>query len=210
MRRAALSCLLLAALVGACAEMRQTPPLARVPPGLGVAVADPIPALVQEMAEALADGGRSLAGNPVATARTIGRMEFVAAEFRRDPRWAPLPTAVETELRSARLEWRDALGIRAGAAPETVAAALGRAAIALQGGDTRAAAVALDPALFEPGGPVAVARLAAPGPLPQSRIAANLARDGVARITQARLEGPTGALDPNAGLLGVTGESPLR
>lgn len=200
MRRAILACLFAAVLLGACAEMREPPPLSRVPAGLGVAAADPVPAMVNEAAVALGDAGRSLAGNPAATARTIGRLEFADAEFRRDPRWAPLPTAVATELRTARLEWRSALGIRAGAAPEAAAAALGQAAIALGAGETRAAAAALDPAVFEPGGAVTVARLTAPGPLPQSRIASGVARDELARLARLRLAGPTGALDPDAGL----------
>ncbi len=203
MRRAILTCLFAAGLLGACAEMRAPPPLSRVPPGLGVVAADPIPAMVEEAALALADAGRSLAGNPAGTARAIGRLEFAGAEFRRDPRWAPLPTAVETELRTARLEWRAALGIRAGATPEATAAALGRAAIALGAGDTRAAAAALEPALFEPGGAVTLARLTAPGPLPQSRIASGAAREEVARLARLRLAGPTGALDPYAGDLGL-------
>lgn len=204
MRRRALTSLLAAGLFGACAEMRTPPPLSRVPPGLGVASGDPVPAMVEAAALALGDGGRSLAGNPAATARAIGRLEFADAEFRRDPRWAPLPTAVATELRTARLEWRSALGIRAGAAPETAAAALGRAAVALDAGETRTAAAALDPALFEPGGPVTLARLTAPGPLPQSRIASGAAREEVVRLAQLQIAGPTGALDPNAGLLGYT------
>jgi hypothetical protein len=197
--------LLLLAHLGACAEMREPPALSRVPPGLGVASADPVPAMAAEAAAALAGGGGGLAGDPAATARAFGRLELVAAEFRRNPRWAPLPTAVETELRTARLEWRAALGIRSGAAAEAVAAALGRAALALQGGDTRAAAAALDPALFEPGGQVTLARLTAPGPLPQSQIASAVARDEAARLGQQQLSGPSGALDPNAGLLGGFG-----
>lgn len=209
MIRRALSCLLPALLLAGCAEMQAPPPMARVPPGLGVAAADPVPAMLEDAAAALADGGRSLAGRPAATARAIGRLELVAAEFRRDPRWAPLSTAASTELRSAWLEWRDALGIRSGAAPEAVAAALGRAALALDAGDTRAAAAALDPALFEPGGPVAVARLAAPGPLPQSRIASAAAREEVQRLARLQLSGPTGALDPNAGLLRLGEPTPL-
>ncbi|HEV7267053.1 MAG TPA: hypothetical protein VGN83_19385 [Falsiroseomonas sp.] len=205
MTRTVLHCLLLAALLGGCAEMREPPTLSRVPPGLGVESADPVPAMASETAAALAGAGRGLAGNPAATARAFGQLELVAAEFRRDPRWAPLPTAVETELRTARLEWRAALGIRSGASPGAVATALGRAALALQGRDTGAAAAALDPALFEPGGPVTLARLTAPGPLPQSMIAGTLARDESARLGELRLGGPTGALDPHAGLLGGLG-----
>lgn len=201
MHRSVPALMLAAALLGACEEMRQPPALSRVPVGLGVAAADPVPAMAGEAAAALADAGRSLAGNPADTARTIGQMELIAAEIRRDPRWAPLPTAVEAELRNARLEWRSALGIRSGAGPDAVAAALGRASTALRGGATREAAAALDPALFEPGGNVTVARLASPGPLPQSRIASSATRAEMARMAQLRIGGPVGALDPNAGVL---------
>lgn len=203
MRRAVLSCLFVAAWLAGCAEMREPPPLARVPPGLGLEAPDPVPAMVEAAARALRDNGRSLAGNPAATARAVGRLELVATEFRRDPRWAPMPSSVESELRSARLEWRSALGIRSGAAPEAVAAALGRAALALDAGETRAASGALDPALFETGGTVTLARLAAPGPLPLSRQASAAARDGVARLARLQLGGTTGALDPNRAPLGL-------
>lgn len=200
--------LLLAALLGGCAEMRTPAPASRVPAGLGVMAGDPLPAIAAEAAGAFGDAGRSLAGRPAATARAVGQGEFLAAELRRDARWAALPTAVETELRTARIEWRDALGIRANAAPEAVAAALGRAGIALSGNDTRAAAAALDPALFEPGGTVTLARLAAPGPLPQARSATTLASAEMARLAQQRGGGLSNALDPDAGLLGVGSGAP--
>lgn len=193
--------LLLAVMLGACAEMRT--PASRIPPGLGVVAGDPLPAIAADAAAALRDAGAGLAGRPGATARAIGQMELLDVALRADPRWAPLPTAVTTEFRTARLEWRAALGIRAGAAPEPVAAALGRAAIALGANDTRAAAAALDPALFEPGGAVTLARLAAPGPLPTARSASALAEGEMARLTRMQGGGLVNALDPNAGLLGL-------
>lgn len=195
--------LLLAGLVGACAEMRTPAPASRIPPGLGVVAGDPLPAMAAESAAALRDAGAGLAGRPGQTARAIGQMEFLDVALRTDPRWAPLPTAVATETRTARLEWRAALGIRAGAAPEAVAASLGRAAIALGANDARAAAAALDPALFEPGGVVTLARLAAPGPLPASRSASALTEGEMARLARMRSGGLVNALDPDAGLLGL-------
>lgn len=195
--------LLLAAMLGACAEMRTPAPASRIPPGLGVVAGDPLPAMAAEAAASFRDAGAGLAGRPGAAARAIGQMEFLDTALRADPRWAPLPTAVETEIRTARLEWRAALGIRAGAAPEAVAASLGRAAIALGANDARMAAAALDPALFEPGGAVTLARLAAPGPLPASRSASALTEGEMARITRIRSGGLVNALDPDAGLLGL-------
>uniref|UniRef100_UPI001F313D23 hypothetical protein n=1 Tax=Falsiroseomonas oryziterrae TaxID=2911368 RepID=UPI001F313D23 len=97
-----------------------------------------------------------------------------------------------------RAEWRNALGIRAGAAPEAVAAALGRAAIALGVNETSRASAALDPVLFEPGGNVTLARLAAPGPLPQTAFATRAAREEAGRLQALQLSGPAAALDPDA------------
>jgi len=209
--RALLLCLLSLA---ACAEMRAPPAATRIPPGLGVVAADPMPAIMDEAAGALAGDGRGLAGRPGTTARAIGQAELIAAEIRRDPRWAPMPSAVEAELRAARAEWRNALGIRAGAAPEAVSAALGRAAVALGANDTPRASAALDPTLFEPGGNVTLARLAAPGPLPQTAFAARAARDEAGRLQALQLSGPAAALDPDAARSPIAiGESlnrPLR
>ncbi len=148
----------LAALLGACAEIRTPAPASRVPAGLGVMAGDPLPAIAADAAAAFGDAGRSLAGRPAATARAVGQGEFLAAELRRDARWAGLSTAVETELRTARIEWRAALGIRAGAAPDAVAAALGRAGVALANNDTRGAAQRDDARERGDGAPRAAAR----------------------------------------------------
>ncbi|WP_137180455.1 hypothetical protein [Roseomonas sp. AR75] len=197
MRRRSLPGLLLLALPG-CAEMRQQPELARVPPGLGVVAADPVPAMVAEAAAALSSAGASLNGHPAETARALGQMEFVIEAFRRNPRWSPISIGTITELRTARTEWREAIGIDAAADGAAVAEALGRASLSLRESSTQGAAAALAPALFQPGGAPTVARLAAPGPLPQSRIASAMARDDVQRMQRLQIGGVTGALDPNA------------
>jgi hypothetical protein len=201
----ALAVLLLAAGLMGCAEMREAPPASRIPPGLGVVAADPVPALAADAAAALRDGGASLAGRPGTTARAIGQLEFISAEFARDPRWAPVPTAATAQLRTGWLEWRSALGIRSGASGEAAATALGRAAIALGNNDTRAAAAALDPAVFDPGGAPNLARLAAPGPLPETAIAARLVAQATAAARARALSGPMGALDPDAGRVVMPG-----
>jgi hypothetical protein len=203
MSRTLAALLLGVGLLAGCAEMREPVALSRIPPGLGVVAADPLPAMAAEAAASFADGGRSLAGRPGATARAVGQGEILGAELRRDPRWAGLPTVIESELRTARLEWRAALGIRVGAAPDAVGAALGRAAIALAAGDTRGGAAALDPALFEPGGAVTLARLAAPGPLPTARSATALLEREIMRLARQRGGGLSNALDPDAGLVGL-------
>lgn len=198
--------LLLAAVVllGACEEMRTPPPAARVPPGLGVMAADPIPAMAAEAAAALGTG-RAPQGRPGEIARAIGQMELVTQSLTRDPRWGAMPTTVNAELTPARLEWRSVLGIRAGATPDAAATALGRAAIAMGRNDARGAAAALDPAVFDPGGAPTLARLAAPDPMPQTAIAARVAAEAAQALMARQQVGITVALDPDAGRVNMPG-----
>ncbi len=198
MRRAGILMVGLLAL-GACAEMKTPASASRVPPVLAAGQADPVRAAIAEAALLFEDGGRSLARDPARTARAAALLEVVAAETARDPRWAPLGSGISFELRAARLETRAALGIRSGADPDAVAQALATAHAALLRGDTIAARNALDPALFEPGGAGTLARLAAPGPLPQTRNATALTQEAARRQDRERVGGLAGALDPQAG-----------
>lgn len=194
--------LLLCCLVlGACAELRTPPPGSRVPAALAAGSVDPVPRIAGESASAFADAGRSMLGDPARMARAAAQLEVLAVELARDPRWAALPAGVSLEMRAARTELRAALGTRAGADPDAVARALAAAHVALARGDRAAAAASLDGALFDPGGVVVLARLANPGPLPQARIATTLAQTEMAGVSDARLGGVTGALDPDAMLL---------
>lgn len=197
--------LLFAALLAGCAEMREPPPLSRVPPGLGVVSPDPVPAMAADAAAALAGGGQALAGRPGVTARAIGQLELVTAEFSTNARWAPVPPAVTAQMRAARAEWRSAIGIRDAAAPAAVATALGRVSIAMAANDSRSAATSLDAAVFDPGGAPNLARLAAPGPLPETAIAASLASQAAEAVRARALSGPIGALDPDAGRVVMPG-----
>jgi hypothetical protein len=194
------SLLLVAALAG-CAEMRTPATTSRIPAVLTAGSADPVRGMLAEAAGAFADGGRSMLGDPARLARAGAQLELVTAELARDPRWAPLPSGVNLEMRAARTELRAALGTRAGAGPDEVARALAAAHLALVRGDRAAAAAALTPALFEPGGAVVLARLSNPGPLPQARIATGLAQTEVSGLAASRIGGITGALDPDALLL---------
>ncbi|HZF77747.1 MAG TPA: hypothetical protein VE033_18155, partial [Acetobacteraceae bacterium] len=108
-------------------------------------------------------------------------------------------TTAGFELRTARTELRAALGTRSGAAPDDVIRALVAAQSAISRNDRAAAAAALSPALFEPGGTVTLARLVAPGPLPQARLATTIAREGVERLEADRAGGLGAFLDPGAG-----------
>jgi hypothetical protein len=196
--RPALMALSILALAG-CAELRAPPPSARIPTVLGAGNADPLRDAVGQAALAYADGGRSLTNNPAAMARAAAQVELMTVEFQRDLRWAPLPSGVLFELRGARLEGRAALGIRAGADPDSVVRALAAAHMALRRDDRAAAVAALRAELFEPGGAETLALLTRPGPLPQGRIATSLARDEVERLARSRVWGLTGALDPHSG-----------
>ena len=184
-----------------CAEMRTPAPASRIPGVLHAGNPDPVIGVVGEAADAFADAGRSLANDPARMARAAAQVEVMTAEFARDLRWAPLSPGVGFELRGARVELRSALGIRAGADPDRVVRALAGAHAALVRGDRQAAAAALDPALFEPGGAGNLAYLSRPGPLSQSRIATALARDEVSRLVRSNVWGLAASLDPDAGWL---------
>lgn len=199
-RRVAASALALGAallLVVGCEEMRRPPPGSWVPPTLAAGSPDPVRDAAMGAAAAFANGGRDLVGRPAETARGAAQLEVITVEFMRDPRWAPLPPNVTFELRSAAVELRSALGVRPEAQPEAVVRALANAARALELGDRGAAAAALPPSLFVPGGQGTLERLEAPGPLPQAQIAASLAGQEVARLERDRRWGLTGALDPS-------------
>jgi hypothetical protein len=181
--------------------MRTPAPAMRTPAVLAASSPDPVRDVVVEAAAAFEDSGRALANDPARLARAAAQVELMAVEFARDLRWAPLPAGVGFELRAARTELRAAIGIRAGADGEAVLRALVAAHVALLRGERAAAARALDPALFEPGGAGTLAYLARPGPLPQSRIATALARDEVERLARSQVWGLSGALDPQSGWL---------
>jgi hypothetical protein len=163
-RRAALAALLL----GACAEIRQKPRL----PVFGDASADPVRTAMAALPIAFAEQGRSLAGQPVATALAAARLEYVVAALQRDPRYSAVPQGVVRDMLLARNELRTALDMAPDLAPPAAVAALTAAARALEVGDTAAAAGALTAPGFRPGGAGSVARLADLGPVPQASLAA--------------------------------------
>jgi hypothetical protein len=182
--------------VAGCAELQAPRSAGRVPPVLAAGNPDPVRAAVPAAARAFADQGRSLARQPAAAARAAAQLELITDELARDQRWAPLPTNVGFELRSARSELRAALGTRPDAPPEAVVRALANAYAALSREDRAAAAAALSPELFNPGGAETLDRLSSPGPLPQAGIATALADQEVTRLERDRRWGQGLALDP--------------
>jgi hypothetical protein len=177
MRRAALLILLGAA---GCAEMQQRPPTP--PMGLAAGAPDPARAAIQGAAQAFADRGRGLSGQPVAGAMAAAQLEYATEALATDPRFAPVPEAVRRQMELARTELRDALGVQEAAAPRPVIDGLLAAAQALRARNPAAAARALPAPLFRPGGERSVARLGELGPLPQASNASALLAQQIAQL----------------------------
>ncbi|WP_043334879.1 hypothetical protein [Belnapia moabensis] len=177
MRRAGLLLLLAAA---GCAEMRQRPPTP--PMDLAASASDPARAAIGGAAQAFADRGRGLSGQPVAAAMAAARLEYATDALATDPRFAPIPEAIRRQMELARTELRDALGVQESAPPRPVIDGLLAAARALRANDRAAAARALPAPLFRPGGERSVARLGDLGPLPQASNATALLAQQIAQL----------------------------
>lgn len=170
-RRALLSLLILA---GCSAEGFVTPEVARLPRDSVEGAGDPTRAAVSRAAYAFANQA-TLNGNPGAAARAIADMEYLAASLPSDPRFQQRDPLLPVRLSQARTEWRQALGIPAGAPAQPLIDRLYAVWRAMRAGDQAAAAAALPPSLIPPGGQAVLAKLAALPPLPQTALAANAA-----------------------------------
>ncbi|SDB44652.1 hypothetical protein [Belnapia rosea] len=171
--------LLLLAAAG-CAEVRQRPPAP--PMDLAAGAADPARQAIQGAAQAFADRGRGLSGQPAAGALAAAQLEFATDALARDPRFAPVPEAVRRQMELARTELRDALGVQEAAPPRPVIDGLLAAARALRANNQSAAARALPAPVFRPGGERSVARLGELGPLPQASNATALLAQQIAQL----------------------------
>ena len=161
--------LLLAACAGPAARPAADVPLA-MPAGAG----DPVRAAVLAAAPAFADTA-ALAGRPAEAARQAARLEWLAASLVQQADWRRATPLLGPTLRSGRAEMRGALGVPDSAAPAAVAAALLRAAGALEEGQPSRAEAALDPISAGQGRAV-LRRLAALPPLPRAASATALAQ----------------------------------
>lgn len=165
-------------LLAGCAELR-TPPQA--PPAVltGTPSAGaPLRAAVEATAAAFANAGAGLAGRPAEAALALARFEALQMEVAGGRAWPSLSPSLAFAMRTARDENRAAIGAAQQAPGEDILRALGTVAARLRAGDRAAAAAALPPALFEPGGETTLDRLAEPGPLPAAEQAsAALARE---------------------------------
>jgi hypothetical protein len=179
-------------LLGACAA---TAPVetASLPRDAVDGVGDPTRAAVLGTAYAFAAPDR-LAGRPEAAARAAAQVEYLASEIPAGPRYVEWSPAIGMELRGARAELRQALGIPPTLRPQAVVDALYNAARALRNGDTPGAEVALR-AAEAAGQPALLLRLAALPPLPRTRIATAMAQQEMVRVDQDQRMGGAGSND---------------
>jgi hypothetical protein len=128
------------------------------------------------------------AGRPAEAARALVQLEFLADAFADDPRYAPeVQPTVLFQLRQARAEAREAIGVAPDAPPEVVIEALRRAAAALDAGsEARAEAALAARDVFTLGPRATLARLGALPPLPRTRIAAGAVAAELDRLDRRR------------------------
>jgi hypothetical protein len=171
----------LAAALGLAACAAQQPqPNARLPYDAVIGAGDPLRSAVATTSTVFSSPDR-LAGQPEQAARAVAQMEFVAVEMETNPRFTGEVSISPARYALARDEWRRALGIPAGMAPQRVIDSLYASARALGSGQTEAAAAALPPSVFPQGGAATLTRLAALPDLPLTNQAAVDANDTLRR-----------------------------
>lgn len=180
-RRAA--CLAALGVLAGCAN-RPPPPEAHLPLEPGQVFADPVRQAILHASYAFATRG-SMNGRPWEAAQAISEIEFLAVELDVNQRWIEMSPLAKMALVQARPEWRGALGIPADAPPQAVIDALTRVRQAYGAQDTAAAAAALQPPLFTPGGAQALARLSELPPLPRTARAAMMTQQELTRMDQS-------------------------
>lgn len=128
-------------------------------------------------------------GQPARAALVAAQLEFLAFEFRTNPRYAPAVNPATTQqLDRAREEMRGFLGIAPAAPPPQVIAALRQVSAALEAGDRgRAETILNQPAIFTAGPLVTLARLSAMPRLEQTRIAAGMAAAEIRQLDNRRV-----------------------
>ncbi len=179
---------LIFALLLLCAACGPLPPSANLPADAVTGAGDPMRVLILRSAHAFGRAA-TLAGQPAAAARALADMEYLAAELPQAPRWYEMPPQVGFDLAAARQEWRAALGIAPGTAPQPIIDAF----YGLARGETPPLPASSFPAPAE-----TLARLAALPPLPRTSLAAARAQEELTRMDQQGRMGQGG--DSGAGL----------
>jgi len=153
-----------------------TPPETARLPNFGDFVSiDPVRYSLEQSAYLLTER-QYLTGRPWEAAKVIAGLEFVTVELRYGPRWTEFSPLASLGFARARAEWRSALGIAADAPPQAVIDAMTLLRNAYAAQSLTAAAAALRPPLFTPGGQETLARLADLPGLPETTQAALFAR----------------------------------
>lgn len=135
-------------------------------------IGDPVRGAALHAPQNLGDTSR-YAGRPAEAALAAAQLEFLDAELRRNPRYAPeIDPSVTQRLGFARSEMRAQLGIRQDAPPETVIPALRAVHASLAAGSPARAEAALAGPDFPAGGAATLARLATLPRLPRTAEAA--------------------------------------
>lgn len=168
--------------LGALAGCATGPYPTAVLPSYGASVTlDPARQSIIQTAYVFASPG-SMAGRPWEAAQAISEAEFLAVELNYGQRWIEMSPLVKQAFVQARPEWRGALGIDLAAPPQAVIDAFTSLRLAYGAQDAAAAAAALQPPLFTPGGAATIARLANLPPLPRTAWAASMAQDEMWRM----------------------------
>ncbi|MCW8084550.1 hypothetical protein [Sabulicella glaciei] len=168
----------------------EAPPSATLPPSVVGSVADPMRASVLSSAYVF---GHPAATRPVDRARGAAMVEFMAADFRWNPRWWEYSPTVGLQLDEARAELRHAYAVPPGAPPQAVVDAMVAAGAALEAQDEAAARNTLATWGF-PTPDVTLAALSVARPLPVAARATSLAQSEMMRIeTQDRFSGDGGS-----------------
>jgi hypothetical protein len=151
--------------LGACSG---TPPeVARLPEFRGFVSIDAVRYSIEQGADILTNQ-RRLTGQPWEVARLVQALEFLAVELRNGPRSNVMLPMAQIAVPAARPEWRQAFGIAADARAQEVIDSLSEMRRAFAARSPSAAAAALRPPLFTPGGQETLNLFGNPPALPRT------------------------------------------
>ncbi|WP_207536795.1 hypothetical protein [Sabulicella rubraurantiaca] len=168
----------------------EVPPSATMPVSAVGPVTDPMRASVLSSAYVF---GHPASTRPADRARGAAMVEFMAADYRWNPRWWEYSPTVGIQLDEARAELRRAYSVPPGAPPQVVVDAMVATGAALEARDEAAARGTLVARGF-PAPDATLAALSVPRPLPAAARATSLAESELMRIeTQNRFSGDGGS-----------------
>ena len=165
------------ALLAGCA-LPPLPPSATLPPDAVSGGADPMRSAILTSAYVFGSPGASTAP---ARARAAAMVEYMAADYRWNPRWSEYTPVVGGQLDASRSELRRALAVAPGAVPQQVVSGLFGASRAMASGDAAGARAALVPAVFLSPDET-LRQLSTPAALPVTQAATSLAERELHRI----------------------------